>query len=319
MKSRVLYFPYIRVPENVWLTQMLLYWDQVSSIVPYDYIENPESLGPYMLDLVREELVYQVMPGAYIYDIPRFSENFLRYLNDLGAVLDRRRAAFAQNSCRIHIEKMGPLGDALVALKIAQADQYPWYNVESATADDFMCYLATTLGQIESIDSSPVTASGEYLQRLVLAGVPDDHVERQLATLRVQVLEKVLPIPTRAIEAPRIRAFRDKHAQELRDFRLRVERELVTAAGIVDPALRQRHLSIFFDEAEVRIEEIQGSMRSAGWETARAAFSVVAAIPGVSPALGLLAAIADAFTGKAESRGHGDFAYAAQAYAEFAV
>jgi len=44
MKNSVIYFPYIRVPESPWLTQMLLYWDQLSSIVPYDFIADPESL-----------------------------------------------------------------------------------------------------------------------------------------------------------------------------------------------------------------------------------------------------------------------------------
>jgi hypothetical protein len=38
LKKRVLYFPFIRVPESTWLTQMLLHWDQVCSIVPYEFI-----------------------------------------------------------------------------------------------------------------------------------------------------------------------------------------------------------------------------------------------------------------------------------------
>lgn len=70
MRTRVLYFPYIRVPETPWLTQMLLYWDEVSSIVPSDYIGHPESLGTHMLGLVQEELVRQVVPGMIISEIP---------------------------------------------------------------------------------------------------------------------------------------------------------------------------------------------------------------------------------------------------------
>jgi hypothetical protein len=45
VKNRILYFPYIRVPESTWLTQVLLYWDQVSSIVPYEFTQRPDSLG----------------------------------------------------------------------------------------------------------------------------------------------------------------------------------------------------------------------------------------------------------------------------------
>lgn len=34
MARKVLYFPYISVPESAWFTRVLLYWDEVGSIVP---------------------------------------------------------------------------------------------------------------------------------------------------------------------------------------------------------------------------------------------------------------------------------------------
>lgn len=317
MKSRVLYFPYIRVPETTWLTQMLLYWDQVSSIVPYDYVHNPESLGPYMLTLVQEQLVHQVIPGAHIGDIPMFHDRFVGFLDGLGPALDRRREDFARRSvCRIHIEKMGGVGDALVKLRIAQPENYPWYDVESQTADDFMSYLATTLGQLDSVDSSPVTDSGAYLKRLALAGVPDNHMTQQLDSLRIQVLNEVLPVPHNPVPATALRAFKEKHAADLGRFRRRVERELVAAANVADPGLRQRHLDIFFEEARESIQEIQDDMRSAGWETARNGLSVLVAIPGISPMLGLVGAIFEAVTGNNQQHVSRDFAYAAHAAVE---
>lgn len=157
MKSRVLYFPYIRVPESKWLTQMLLYWDQVSSIVPYDFMHNPEALGPYMQSLLREELVFQILPGAYIYEIPRFFEAFNGYVDDLGPEMDSPRGSFGRgNTFRIHIEKLGDIGEMLIRHRLATLERYPWYLVERDTADDFMSYLASSLGQIQQIDSSPV-------------------------------------------------------------------------------------------------------------------------------------------------------------------
>jgi len=74
---------------------MLLYWDQVSSIVPYEFTQRPESLGPYMRSLVEQELVFQVIPGAHIYDIPNFEGAFQVYLHALGPEAARRRAQFA--------------------------------------------------------------------------------------------------------------------------------------------------------------------------------------------------------------------------------
>lgn len=108
MKNKIIYFPYINIPQSDWLTRMLLYWDEVGAIVPYDFIENPERLDHHMCSLVQAGLVRQFIPGMYIYDIPRFKDSFIEYLISLGSILDYRRKQFKQNSIvRIHIEKMG--------------------------------------------------------------------------------------------------------------------------------------------------------------------------------------------------------------------
>lgn len=92
--KNVLYFPYIRVPESQWLSQMLLYWDNVGTIVASEYIAEPDRLGPYTLELVRLELVTQVIPAAYVYQIPDFAGAFDQYLATLGNNLDSRREQF---------------------------------------------------------------------------------------------------------------------------------------------------------------------------------------------------------------------------------
>ena len=314
MKSRVLYFPYIKVPESRWLTQMLLYWDQVSSIVPYDFLIKPELLGPYMLSLVREELVFQVMPGAYIYEIPRFFDEFKGYVGGLGDELaDRRKRLTSGNTHQVHIEKLGDMGDFLVKEGLAAPKKYPWYDVERETADDFMSYLAGSLGQVQRIDSAPITDDGDYLPRMARAGVPQENMTMQLESLRIELLDKVLPVPNHKVQPSEIRTFKERHGKELGDFRRRLERELVDAASIPDAALRKRRLQIYLDEAEERVAEIQEAMKSAGWETARTGFSVLAAVPGASPILGLAGALWNAITGQAQMQMPRDFAYAAYA------
>ncbi len=318
MKTRVLYFPYIRVPESQWLAQMLLYWDQVSSIVPYEFTMNPDPLGPYMLNLLREGLVVQVMPGAYIYEIPRFFENFNGYIDGLGQEMDARRERFARGETfQIHIEKMGDIGDALVRHQLAASRQYPWYEVERETANDFMSYLASALGQIPAVDASPVTDEKSYLERFVRVGVPRYALDRQLEALRIQVLDQVLPVPKFAVEPAEIGAFKKRHREKLGDFRRRVERELIDALDISEPALRRRHLELFFDEAQEHTGEIQEEMRSAGWETAKAGLSVIAAVPGVSALVGLAGALWNAIS-PAPQPVPRDFAYAAYAGSELA-
>lgn len=318
LKNRVLYFPYIRVPASTWLTQMLLYWDQVSSIVPYEFIHRPGSLGPYMRSLVEHELVFQVIPGEYIHTIPKFEGAFQVYLDALGPEGARRRTKFASgDTFKIHIEKMGHIGEALVYQNLARDAGYPWYEVESDTAHDFMSYLAAALGQLASVDSSPVTDEEGYLDRFVRAGVAEDRVAHQLQSLRVQVLKTVLPVPKHPIEPTAIRAFKDRHGGLFGDFRRRVERELVLAAGVADRSLQQRQLEIFFDEAAAGVEQVQAAMREARWETIQASLSVLAAIPGVSQIFGLAAALWDALSRGRQRVPSQEFAFAAYARLEF--
>src|SRR5687767_12820338 len=91
MRNNVLYFPYISVPSSTWFTRTLLYWDTVGSIVPYDYIVNPDMHDEYTRSLVQANLVTQVIPGEHLYRIPQFTESFIGYLESLGPVLTHRR------------------------------------------------------------------------------------------------------------------------------------------------------------------------------------------------------------------------------------
>lgn len=324
MKDQLLYFPYIRIPQTKWLTQTLLYWDQVSTIVPIESIANPESLGPYMQGLLQEGLVRQVIPGQYIHEIPNFEAAFGRYIANLGPALKARRTCFPrEGGLHIHIEKMGGIGDMLVDQGLAQSRNYPWYEVEPASANDFMLYLAAVLGQLPSVASSPITDDRINLSNFSHAG-PFSHagqarslVVQRYQPLRISILNKILPIPNCSIEPGVIKAFKEKHHEMLVGFRRRVERELIMAASISDRTLRQRHLDIFSQEAAESIKEIQASMRDARWETVRGMVSVVAAIPGVSQLFGLAGAIGDAFSGRTHHAPSQDFAYAAFAAAKW--
>lgn len=165
MADKVLYFPYIRVPENVWFTRVLLYWDEVGSIVPSEYIRVPESLGTYMRELVQAELVKTVVPPDYTYKIPRFREAFLELVDQNQIIANRRGIALERNETfRIHIEKSGDaLAEALYDRGLARPAGYPWLEVEKLTADLFMAYLASVLGKLEDLQMNPITDRADTL------------------------------------------------------------------------------------------------------------------------------------------------------------
>jgi hypothetical protein len=331
LKDRLLYFPYIRVPESTWLTQTLLYWDQVSSIVPTEFTQHPDLLGPYMQKLVQEELVVQVIPGVHVYEIPNFEAAFHKYINDLGPGLAHRRADFSCDSVSmIHIEKMGQIGRGLVELGLAREAERPWYAVEEQTANDFMLYLAAALGQLASVDSSPITDDPTGLEHFANAGVAESNAgvaeyrtDQQLRPLRVQVLDRILPVPDHPMDPRTIRTFRDRHREMLVGFRHQVEQRLIDAWALPDENMRQYRLNMFIQDAEKEIQEIEAWMRDAGWRIVRGTFAVLAAtlavlaaIPHAPGQFSLAAAVLAALSRKQDHPPSLDFAYAAYAREE---
>jgi hypothetical protein len=66
VKSCGNYYPYIKVPRGAGFTRVLLYWDEVGAVVPYEYIQDPSRLGDHMVGLLREQPMAQIAPGAHL-------------------------------------------------------------------------------------------------------------------------------------------------------------------------------------------------------------------------------------------------------------
>jgi len=316
MKANALYFPYIRVPESAWFTRTLLYWDQVATIVPYEFIAEPERLGEHTRSLVEHELVAQVQPGLYNWDLPSFASAFAAYLAESPERLVERQEAFRRGETfRIHIEKMDPLAGVLHEAGLCAEQEYPWTSVEQATATDFMAYLAASLGQVEEIDAIPVSDHEKSLAPLLSPHGGAAPPDRELDELRVVVLEELFPAPERPLAAAEIAEFRSKHGDELRGFRRRVEREILALAELEDAGRRERRLELFRDEIGETVEEIRARLEEAGAgrTVLSKLWSVVLAVPGVPPALGLLNAVCKVFEKAKEEPRSFPLAYAARA------
>lgn len=316
MNDRVLYFPYIQVPDSAWFTRVLLYWDQVGAIIPYEFVNAPEQLGEHTRSLIEAELVTQVFPGAYVWNIPHFDTAFLQYIHSLKD-LNRRRANFTRGkTSHIHAEKMRPISDQLMQLGLAsEGPEYPWFLVESETASDFMCYLAAVLGRQKDVQLTPITDRPEHINHFLAASAGEKGIEGRLQHLRQDLLDDLLPSPTRSLNAYEIRRFKDGHGQQLVRFRRHVELELTVIADLTDPDLRDRHLILFRDGAREEIEEISARLRESGFGNIVLGrlCSVAAAIPGVHWIVGLAAAVYGAFRGGERGDDRSPLLYAAYA------
>lgn len=319
MPDKVLYFPFIRVPNNEWFTRMLLYWDEVGSIVPRQYSDGNMALGRYMTELVDADLVKLVHPNEHIGDIPRFADAFLDLVDETPTASERRRTPTErQTTIRIHVDKMARrLADELHRRGLARPVDPPWHEVEKFTAIRFMAFLAASLGHLPTLQYVPATDKAEYLT----AFSSETSGEAALLVLREQlraaVLEGVLPTPSGGASATSIARFKSRYADPLRGFRRQVESAVIDVVSIAHPDLRTERLGLVTAQLRQEAEELRARMREANWRgivfgtfcsLAAAAFPVGAGVVTGQPVIaagsvpGLVNAIYNAFRESQQQR-----------------
>ena len=292
----------------------------MGAIIPYDYVVQPERLGEYTSSLIQNELIEQVMPGAYIYSIPDFDGAFIKYLEGSGDQLSQRRHSFAEGRyTRIHAEKIDLISNYLIDARLAREDgNYPWYVVEENTASDFMGYLAAVLGRHSDLSYLPVTDSERNLSPFTNASSAS-RANELVKGLRIDVISDVLPAPSLPLSAHEIKGFKERHGDKLSAFRREIEGKLIEIADIQNDDLRLERLRLFKESTVDEVRSIQDAFESSGMNSILGRFcSVVAAIPGISPFVGLATAVYNAFSPASASYDTSPFLYAAYAQSELA-
>src|SRR6266851_3422398 len=171
MTNGVLYFPSIRVPESQWFTRVLLYWDEVGTIVPAEYLDDPQFLRPYTAGLKDHGLLKFIPPDEWIWNAPAYYNSFLSLVDSL-RFDELYPASTSQKMIRVHVDKTGHgLANALEERKLAsptagkeRKEGDAWFDVEEHTANLLMAYLATILGQSQEPRMNPITDSGDCLR-----------------------------------------------------------------------------------------------------------------------------------------------------------
>jgi hypothetical protein len=363
----VLYFPYIRVPEDHWFTRALLYWDQVGTIVPHEIYDKPDMLGHYTAELIRAELVRAVFPDQHLgLHQLNFTEGFLQIIAQDPLVTRRQGGRLVEDdvvsaplgtrepgveasetaerslmgpaplgTSFIHVAKFGwqlanALEDKGLARKLGGPEYAQWYLVEERTAALFMAYLAIVLGQLDDVKMIPISDQFESLS--VFSAAPTGFSAKAALAdqLQMQVIEDILPAPSRAVTVAKLRQFKDDHSRLLSRLRTEIELFVLDAIADTDAATRQRRLELFRRRLKDEIYEIRARMHERRWPgivfgtvcgvaAAAAPLATAATAGAAAPALisvpGLLNGVYAAFR---DLKRDGDFRNSPVAYAALA-
>jgi hypothetical protein len=288
MAAGVLYFPYISVPEDAWFTRVLLYWDRVGSIVPWEYTRDFDRLSPYMAELARAELVRPIAPELHVQ--AAMLRPFLKFVDgdpqiaararDLGSVPAQRGHVDSGTVMEIHAGKIGAeLAEELIARGLARhAPGERWFEVEARTAGAFMAYLAAVIGSLESVQLEPITDKPEHLMPFCPAQA--DAPQTLWSALRMHVLEGVLPGPEAGVSVAELASFKESHAELLTRFRLYIESRVLDLASVPEEELRQAKLEVLQGELRLQLDELAARMHERNWP--RVVFGTLCPVVGSS-------------------------------------
>jgi hypothetical protein len=238
MKRNLLYYPTINIPKNAWLKSALLYWDEVSSIVPSDYNGN------LLLDLDRDleylidiEVFRPIKPETLIFAQDNWEE-FEKFQNEFKEVvigklfqtrLERQRRSVAS---RIHSSKIQDLRTARVHSNktsnglfyfleekglAKREDGNDWVQFEQNTALLYMSLLAKYLADIDSEHTSIGTDNAVYENfNFQKANKTNGFPVASLA------LKNILPSPKNNVSIEKIIKFKEKRKDNLKHFNLKL-------------------------------------------------------------------------------------------------
>ena len=156
------------------MLRTLLYWEKLHSIVPVEYSFYEDLDGRFMQQLVQHRLVEPLFPREHLYQIPNFGPKFLEYIQPIRQSVEQSldKAALNKKTSRIHAEKLDALGDALIEMDLAKRGEDFWYYTPPWLAAHFMTFYSVALGQLNSVDASPLTDNEECF-RIVCGSRPD--------------------------------------------------------------------------------------------------------------------------------------------------
>jgi hypothetical protein len=347
MRNNALYFPYINVPKSEWFFRVLLYWDQVGSIVPIEVMERQDDLTPHMRALVNEGLVTPIYPGQFIEHQELFSQIFIDYIKsrpNFQYSINRQRLQrvhLEKMGSRVHIEKLDTLADALVQIGVAERVDFSWYALEPWVADAYMTYLATYLGSLREISATPVTNSIKSYETLMTSPrlLGRNSRRNTVIPIRQILLGRLLPIPRIEDQLSELIEFKEQYGDQLGAFRNLIEDTCIDLANIGDEELREVALERELQRLEEGRDAISDGLRTDGYEVFYGALlpvmASVASIAAVDPSdpplrwgagvaggvISLMTAIYQAIkTSNAQSRNQsGPLAYAAFATKQFQI
>ncbi len=281
MKRNILYYPTIDIPNNNWLRNAVFYWDEVSSIVPMDYIGKPVIELSRDIESLRDEGFFRpISPTSffqshkaqkYIGDLEKeFLEiingpEFRDHYNDKGEVFRIHKSKLRYNIHRSKVKRipgysvfndkmsrhvMHSLADkGLIDPKSLDSE---WILVEPETALLYMSLLAKYIAEFDEHPTVIGTDNHYY-----------EHMNFSIKSGQDKIpcfssnLNEVLPSPAPDVSFNKIIEFKKDRRDELIKIRTVISEYENSISNSESFAEVKDHMANFFDQIEIEVNKLK--------------------------------------------------------------
>ena len=260
MAQTILYYPTINIQDGSWLRNAILYWDEVSSIVPY------ENYTDFSLELLylQELGVYKAIYPQELFS-SEFAEDFCESIVKRISAYDRSRTRTINNGIQngrvrvhknkiyapalhelIHYRKLPPqlldyFGDKRF---INDYNTDGWMEIDSKVAQIYMRTLAEY--SIKCSDKDIVLGTDTATHSREIYGPSRNRANLQTQCCKINI-ENCLPQPSMDVSFEDILEFKSRRKDEFNAFRAKI-RELETNIYNADSPELIRHYEAQFIE-----------------------------------------------------------------------
>ncbi len=260
MAQTILYYPTINIQDGAWLRNAILYWDEVSSIVPY---ENYPDFSPELLYLQKLGVYNAVYPQDLFFS--EFAEDFCDSIVKRISAYDRSKTNVLNNDfqnrhVKMHKKKIyAPALHELIQYKKLPAkllDYFSdkkyindyntdgWMEIDGKIAQIYMRTLAEY--SIKCSEKDIVLGTDKATNSREIYNDSRNRTNLGAQCCKINI-EKCLPQPAMDVSYEDILNFKAKRKDELNAFRGKI-RELETNIYNADSPELIRHYETQFIE-----------------------------------------------------------------------
>jgi len=268
MKRNILFYPTIDIPNETWLRNAIIYWDELSSITPMISRDIPVKSFSGNIQYLKDEGIYRPINPNILLNSSNLTsiESFKTEFTDIIDSRDFQRIRVPnERFSNIHREKIETPDSEIHQDKVSygllqilenrgliknETIDSEWINVDSKTALLYMSLLAKYIAEIDK-EATTIGTDNYTYEKLNFTKNRNDNI-----SFLNTGLNNVLPTPVSNVPFEKIIKFKNKRKNELLKFRNEItkfENSLSKSESIKE---MKHHMVEFSERIEIEVNEL---------------------------------------------------------------